>query len=680
MRVIARAAGAALIVGAVALGSAPAHAQSDDRRVVLVVSTADVSSNLAPRGGGREPGDRLLRELGQRPEVSTGFFSSMQGAYDDRQVFLDISQGSRQPVSLYRGSPNPEVVGSQTGGSVTNWRDLRRRARRVSVTLRPGLLASTIPGGAGFVFADDGLDAASVATDERGQIAVISNGSVDTLVERTQVALETTSFVAVAVPRTYDPNDVIATLLEVRSVPTLMIVAHVPPSPRGLPADPATARFFKLPAIGVAGLEGAGSVTSATTRQRGVVSAVDIAPTVLRHLGLRVPKAMRGERIERDPQVSSDRLESLRRRWDHIRRGAQAMSFHAVVLLAGLWGAAVAVVGGLRRGARSGLRIAGLSLMWWPTVVLLAGPVAVTHGGMEGLGVPVAAVLAAAATDALLRWPRAALVPAAVGVAAFAVDLARGGPMLSVSLLGPSLVSGSRFYGVSNELEPLLPLLALVALAAALHGRRVGRHGAPRRLSRRAIALYAVCGTGVAAVVGAGRLGADVGGVLTVATAFLGAAFMLRGGRVTVRTVLTAGAVALLALVALLVLDLSLNGDSHLDRNLTRTEGRRDLTELVTRRYELARRATTVGGRPVMLAGAVVAVAAAVRNRHLLYDALPGPAWSAALVGGLTGGVVGALTNDSGPVVFINAVIGLAALTAFAQGGPPAPRAVDVPE
>ena len=31
--------------------------------------------------------------------------------------------------------------------------------------------------------------------------------------------------------------------------------------------------------------------------------------------------------------------------------------------------------------------------------------------------------------------------------------------------------------------------------------------------------------------------------------------------------------------------------------------------------------------------------------------------WRAALVGGLAGGVGGALTNDSGPVLFINAVL-----------------------
>src|SRR6266542_3113625 len=81
LRVIARGVGAALIVGAVALGSAPAHAQADDRRVVLVVSRSEPSANLEAHGTGHEPGDRLLRELGQRPGVTTGFLSSMQGAY-----------------------------------------------------------------------------------------------------------------------------------------------------------------------------------------------------------------------------------------------------------------------------------------------------------------------------------------------------------------------------------------------------------------------------------------------------------------------------------------------------------------------------------------------------------------------------------------------------------------------
>ena len=57
-------------------------------------------------------------------------------------------------------------------------------------------------------------------------------------------------------------------------------------------------------------------------------------------------------------------------------------------------------------------------------------------------------------------------------------------------------------------------------------------------------------------------------------------------------------------------------------------------------------------------------MAFAFRNRASLYAAIEGqPVWVAALLGGLAAGVVGALTNDSGPILFTNAIIALAAVS-----------------
>jgi hypothetical protein len=63
--------------------------------------------------------------------------------------------------------------------------------------------------------------------------------------------------------------------------------------------------------------------------------------------------------------------------------------------------------------------------------------------------------------------------------------------------------------------------------------------------------------------------------------------------------------------------------------------------------------------------------ACAWRNRECLHGALPHLGWTAAFIDGLAAGVTGALTNDSGPVLFINAVLALAALTAYLLGRPP---------
>jgi hypothetical protein len=118
------------------------------------------------------------------------------------------------------------------------------------------------------------------------------------------------------------------------------------------------------------------------------------------------------------------------------------------------------------------------------------------------------------------------------------------------------------------------------------------------------------------------------------------------------------------------VLDLALSGESHLTRNLLRADDPAELWELVTRRYELAWGILTSGDNLASFLACVLAVAFAWRNRARLYAGLPHRAWTAALIGGLAAGLAGALTNDSGPVLFINAVVGLAVLSAYLLGRP----------
>jgi hypothetical protein len=304
-----------------------------------------------------------------------------------------------------------------------------------------------------------------------------------------------------------------------------------------------------------------------------------------------------------------------------------------------------------------------LSVMWWPTMVLLVAAIEPGSKGAETALIATASIGLGALTDRLLRWPRGPVVPAVVGLGAYTLDLAAGGGLLTRSALGPSLISGSRFYGISNELEPLLPILALVGLAAL-----VGE----RRSSRRLCVAFAACGVALGVVVGWGRLGADVGGVLTVGGGFAVATLIMLPGGITRRALLVAALVPFLAIGGLILLDLGLSGGGHLSRNLTRSEGSADLLELVTRRYQLAFGVLRKGRTLTTFLGAALGIAFAVRNRALLYAPVRARsrAWVAALVGGLGCGVMGAVTNDSGPLLLTNAVISLAAVTAYVQGCP----------
>ena len=130
----------------------------------------------------------------------------------------------------------------------------------------------------------------------------------------------------------------------------------------------------------------------------------------------------------------------------------------------------------------------------------------------------------AALTDRLValaaraRWSRRSS-----GSLAYIVDLARGSPLIIRSLLGPNPLFGSRFYGIGNELEATLPVLLFD------RPRRAAATGAGARAapSRR----FAGGGLVLGVAIGSGRLGADVGGVITVgAGAAVAALLMLPGG------------------------------------------------------------------------------------------------------------------------------------------------------
>ena len=660
----------------VCMAPTPARAASRPT-VVLAIWTEDPNANLVFDPAQSEPHDRLLRTLAAQRGVAVGLLSSVQTAYTRQQALLDISQGSRQPGSLYSGDPPVLRTVTEGGGaSIRGWDEARRRARDVSVTLRPGTLAGAVPGGAGFVGVRGSEDVAVAAADEQGRVAASSTGPATTIGARTEQLLDTHQLVVVALPGGNAGRAALEDLLAARGPDELLLVAHLPPTPPEQGFGRAPVRFSRLPAFGYAvGRGGAGpapeatsraedgdrTVRSASTRRPGLVSGIDIVPTVLGHLDVPVPDVVRGEPVRETSGVSAPRLEELRLRWNDVRAGRQSASLNGVVGISLLVLLFLGTVKGMRAALRPGLRIGALAVMWWPTMVLLVAGLEPSAKAAESAIIATTAVALGALTDWLLHWPRGPVLPSAVGLAAYTLDLATGGDLLTRSALGPSLISGARFYGISNELEPLLPILLLIGLAALVGWRE---------RSRRLCVAYVVSGIALGLVVGWGRLGADVGGVLTIGGGFTVATLLMLPKGITRRALLLAALVPFLAIAALILVDLGLSGGSHLSRNLTRSEGFTDLWELVSRRYQLAFGVLGQGRALASFVGAVLAIAFALRNRTGLYAPLRGRAWPAALVGGLACGVMGAVTNDSGPVLLTNAVIALAAITAYVQGCP----------
>ncbi len=415
--------------------------------------------------------------------------------------------------------------------------------------------------------------------------------------------------------------------------------------------------------IGIAGRGFDGNLTSDSTRMDGYVLSTDVAPTILRQFGIAVPAEMSGQPIEAEGAVDVAAVESLGARMAVIssRRGP------VVGLNVVIWLAVLFLVVLLSRGrlARPGVRLAGLTIVYLPLVLLLGA--ALEPGEMaERLLVLLLAPLLGAATLLLFRGYRALTVASAATVLAYAIDVIAGSPLTSLSLLGPNPGLGVRFYGIGNELEALLVVLVTAGAGAGLAGFL------PRGSRRARVLVFATTGLLAAFVFAAGRFGADVGAaiVFPVGAGVAAAAIADRKKRPLVLA-LIAAPLAVLALLALV--DLLSGANAHLTRSVLDAGGLGDLANVAQRRLQLSAHSFA---RPVLLAFLpIVAVVAALayRRRDRLRAWVAGvPAMRAGLLGALAATVVGTLANDSGALLLEIGTAYLLVFTGFAWAESPA--------
>ncbi|MEA2209379.1 MAG: hypothetical protein QOF54_1856 [Solirubrobacteraceae bacterium] len=598
--------------------------------------------------------------------LSLGVMSATQGSYTRQQMLLDFGQGARIASSAYDTSHSRplSVVRSGRGGIVSGWGAAVARAQAAPQLLRPGLLASALPGGAGYVgiSGTNQLDALAAA-DRAGRISELSVGSASSLRGRIAALRSRRALVVCDLPSGAQGIADLKTLSGRRAPGELLLVLQ-------RASDGAD---HALLWAGAAGLDGgaAHELTSRTTNQRGLLAAVDLAPTILAHVGAPIPADVRGERLEADGPLHSASLRSLRSRLAVV--GARRLKALACLLAA--WALllllAAAVTGARGRAKRAwAMRVGALAIMWSPAAALV-GAALQPSAAVEYATIVLVCFALAAISDALLAWPRAPLAPAIVVIVALVLDALAGTQLLVRSLLGPNPILGARFYGFGNELKSGLAVLALAGLAAALF---------PLRRSRRAALAAALVGIALAAVEGAARIGAGVGGVILVSAGFAVATIVLLPGDFSRRRALIGMATPLVALVALAAIDLlTAHGGGHYTGSILHARSPGDLRDVIVRRYGAAWRELKNHAMPAATALALVYGAYAVRDRFRLLAPVGGDgAWTAVLAGGLTAGVVGSLSEDSGPVLLVVAVFVLGCVASYLWGRPPGAQAEQI--
>jgi hypothetical protein len=573
--------------------------------------------------------------LAEIPGLSPGALSAGLSEVDPAQTYLDISQGNRLFTSLYDG--DLPIIGPYSD-RVPGWDRIVDRAEGAPADVVPGLLASTLRAGGIAARADPLVGiSALVAADEQGRV------------ERTAplecVRGRCPGFAVV--PATLAELPMLAARLDENDL--LIVLERPPPPEQGTLA------------IAIAGSGFDGNLTSDTTRTEGVITATDIAPTVLERFGLAVPDEMNGEPIRAEGEIDAA---SVQNRAARLRVVADRRSPVIIDNLLIWLGVALAIALVSRgRLARPALAALGLSVVYLPLMLLVGAALEPSLLGerlLIGLGAPLLAGL----TLALAPGWSALAIACGVTVGAYTVDIVVGSPLSARSLLGPNPALGVRFFGVGNELESAFSVLVPVGIGATLAtiAARTGRP--PGR--RTAVAAFLVGGGLAAALFAAGRFGADVGAAIVLpagaAAAALAVPGVLQGRRRWL--LLLAAPVAGLALLALI--DLLLGGDAHLSRSVLDAGGGSDLADVAERRLRLSAKSFASGSKRALFWIAVVAALAAIAYRRRIAARLTSaPLARAGFVGAAASVAIGMIANDSGAIFLIVGAFALAACLAF---------------
>lgn len=552
------------------------------------------------------------------------------GSVPAGQTYLDITQGNRVFDSLYSGDLPPE-----DDCRPPFWQAVVKRADSAPADIVPGLLASTLEAAGVSVRVGSEAPCAFSAIAPRPKPGASAGQPGRAAGGYARGTLEVRA----------------SSVAQLRSLAgglngdDLLIAIERPP--------PGTDRAL---AIGIAGQGFAGNLTSDSTRARGYVLSTDVAPTILQRLGLGVPSEMSGEPIRAEGSVDAEAVASLGARMALVpqRRGPVI----GLGLLAWLLGLAMLIVVTRGRAARFGVRLAGLSIVYLPLLLLLGAALEPSRGVEQLLAIGGAPLLGAITQKALGGY-RALAVASALTVLAYAADVIAGSPLTTLSLLGPNPILGVRFYGIGNELEAILGVLVVAGTGAALTGF------APRQSASTCAVLFLVAGLSLGLVFASGRFGADVGAAIVLPLGGGAAAYLVAAR--SRRRALLAVAAPLAALALLAFADLVSGANAHLTRSVLDAGGLSDLANVAQRRLQLSAHSFVRPFVLVFMPLAVAGAALAVAGRNSIAAWLRGrPAMRAGLGGALAATLLGTLANDSGAIVLLIGAVYLLVFTGFA--------------
>jgi hypothetical protein len=239
------------------------------------------------------------------------------------------------------------------------------------------------------------------------------------------------------------------------------------------PTKTQTKLEFLLPAVLYRPGQEPGLLTSATTRRQGIISNMDVAPTILQALRVPSDSSMLGQPVTSVSGGLDDFWSSMYQVQYYSALRPSVLYLYILLQLAGLLLALYMLVK-RRRGTEKWIQMLMIALMLVPFLFLIipgswTPPFWVTGGLLLAVGIGLSWWLLRLPTLPLLFW---------IGVISsvpLIADVIRGSLWVQHSFLGYDPVKGARYYGIGNEYMGVVIGAVLLACGAWIEWKQPKR-------------------------------------------------------------------------------------------------------------------------------------------------------------------------------------------------------------
>lgn len=432
-----------------------------------------------------------------------------------------------------------------------------------------------------------------------------------------------------------------------------------------------------------------GLLTSATTRQPGLVSGLDILPTLLSWLQVPQPKGLAGHTLR--IQGSGTDIASFFQKVEGIHHTyatrSSVLYTYVMLQMITLAGAVALWLWGRKRGTgeggeklRRGMRLALLAMLWFPFLLLVEAALTWQVSGIVVLGALIMTSLLLAFLMEVLPLSRTVAIVCGLTVGGLLLDGWTGATLMRQSYLGYDPVIGARFYGLGNEYEGVLigSTVLLVAALYQLDRTRDKRQGWGRHVIP---VISAVLFVIVLYYMVAPHLGTDAGGFLAGLIGFFVAGSRLSGWRLGKKgLLLLAGGLlsgVLVLIAGSLLTDQPLTHVGRVSQQIVSGDWAQ-VAQMLERKLEMNIRLIRVSiwSKVFVVSLLVLGVLSLRNDRFLGHLAQDYPYLVKGFAGVIAGSLAGLVLNDSGIVTAATCIMFMVVPTLYAALGAPTESAM----